>query len=503
MRSLPLLATLCLATFASAQGTQIGQPAFASTFSGSLTRGFWFTCPVDCVLTELQVPNESSQPNQVVEVIDFGFSAPPTYPATAVGTTLFYNNSTAAGTWIQANVNLLAGHNIGILGACNPSLGSATSNNSYSTTTSGSYDTRIWGFPISLRRFGTQFGIASSGPGQQCWTENATVSRVLVRLSQEQAPMPAFSSTFTSSLTRGFYFQAPVTSRITSLLVPNESGQPNQVVEVIDFGGSAPPAYPGTATGTQLFYNNSTPAGTVIPCNVTLFAGRWYGVLGACNPSAGSATSANSYAGAGPFSGNIMGLYPFNAARLLTQSGIASNGGNQPCSSENAFNIGRVYVGFSGAGTTNGGNNDYYSTTTGWPAFGVSAPGPLNGIQVGSPSFTVNGPNSAAGGIAMALLNFGILAQPGTTCMAPGGGAFGGLPAVPACGGSTNLSWDLAQSPLGSFVFFYGTPNASGNISTTINIPGFAGVFGSTQAYVFDFVAGFGVSEAYNWRIVP
>ena len=66
-------------------------------------------------------------------------------------------------------------------------------------------------------------------------------------------PLPPFNNTFTASLTRGFWFQAPVPFVIVGLAVPNESGQSHQVVEVIDLGAAPPPAYPGTVTGTQLF----------------------------------------------------------------------------------------------------------------------------------------------------------------------------------------------------------------------------------------------------------
>ena len=67
-----------------------------------------------------------------------------------------------------------------------------------------------------------------------------------VAIAQTPIAIPAFSSTFTSSLTRGFYFQAPVACIITGLEVPNEALQPFQVVEVLDLGTTPPPAYPTT-----------------------------------------------------------------------------------------------------------------------------------------------------------------------------------------------------------------------------------------------------------------
>ncbi len=165
----------------------------------------------------------------------------------------------------------------------------------------------------------------------------------------QQLPIPTFGSTFTSTLTRGFWFQAPTAFTITGLMVPNEAMQPNQVVEVINLG-AAPPAYPATVTGTQLFYDNTTPAGTIIACSIPVSPGDYIGILGACNDTPASANSYNSYASsAGPFASSILGQ-PVTLTRFLTQSGIASNGGNQPCSEESTGALGRVEVYIGGVG---------------------------------------------------------------------------------------------------------------------------------------------------------
>lgn len=158
-----------------------------------------------------------------------------------------------------------------------------------------------------------------------------------------QMPVPAFSSTFTSTLTRGFFFQAPVGFFITGLQVYNEAAQPNQVVEVIDFGTTQPPAYPGTVIGTSLFYDNTSPSNTVIPCSVTCAPGNWYGILGACTASQGNSTSYNSYAVPGPYTSDILGN-PVQIARMGTQIGLAASGPNQPCWTEVAGSIARVDV---------------------------------------------------------------------------------------------------------------------------------------------------------------
>jgi hypothetical protein len=167
-----------------------------------------------------------------------------------------------------------------------------------------------------------------------------------------QIPLPAFGYTYTANQTRGYWFQAPVGFTIQGLQVPNEAGQFFQVVEVIDLGAAPPPAYPGTVTGTQLFYSNSVATGNIIPCGIPIAPGAYIGILGACTSSVGNATSYNSYAGAlGPFVSNILGN-PVTLTRFGTQSGIASNGGNQPCWQEAAYNISRVemYVGTGSGG---------------------------------------------------------------------------------------------------------------------------------------------------------
>ncbi|MCA8950775.1 MAG: PKD domain-containing protein, partial [Planctomycetes bacterium] len=174
----------------------------------------------------------------------------------------------------------------------------------------------------------------------------ATALLALAVLGRAQAPiaLPAFGNTFSGTLTRGFWFTSPVDCVITGLRVPNEAAQPNQVVEVVDLGTVPPPVFPGTVTGTQLFYDNATPAGTHIPTSIALVAGNVYGVLGACNPSLGSAQSFSSYGTpAGPFTTSILGN-SVQLTRFATQSGIAQNGGNQPCYQDPSGPIARVFV---------------------------------------------------------------------------------------------------------------------------------------------------------------
>ncbi|MCA8953793.1 MAG: PKD domain-containing protein [Planctomycetes bacterium] len=160
--------------------------------------------------------------------------------------------------------------------------------------------------------------------------------------AQTPIAMPPFQSTYVAAAARGFYFFCPTACVITGLEAPNEAAQPNQVVEVLDFGGLPPAPFPATtAPVSQLFYDNAVPAGTKVSASVALQAGRFYGIFGCCTDALGSATSYSSY-GNGPFTTSIQGI-PVVLNRLVTQSGIASNGGNQPCSSSTG-RIGRVLV---------------------------------------------------------------------------------------------------------------------------------------------------------------
>jgi hypothetical protein len=164
-----------------------------------------------------------------------------------------------------------------------------------------------------------------------------------------QMPLPPFGNTYTANATRGFWFQAPTSFVITGLAVPNEALQTFQAIEVIDLGAGPPPAYPGTVTGTQLYYSNNTPAGSIVPVSIPITAGSHIGILGVCTASVGAPLSYNSYtAQLGPFQSDILGN-PTTITRFGTQFGIGA-GGNQPCWQEAAFNVSRIEVYVTPAG---------------------------------------------------------------------------------------------------------------------------------------------------------
>jgi len=213
-----------------------------------------------------------------------------------------------------------------------------------------------------------------------------------------QLPIPAFSSTFSSpTLTRGFCFQSPVAITIIGLRVPDESAQGVQCVE-LTLHPAMPPAYPATTSVTQSFFASNVPSNQIIPCVVPVQANEWVGVLGAC----GNATMANSYAAAGTFQSDVLGI-PVTLTRMLTQTNLSTTGGNQPLSTEAGGSIGRVEVYY----TTAGGNIAQVGafgagcldqTSTFYETF---APGTfdLSGTAPGSNSLLLN--PTGAGGYAV------------------------------------------------------------------------------------------------------
>ena len=193
-------ALLALASFAATAAAQspIAMPAFQNTFTASLTRGFWFRAPVDCVITGLEAPNEAAQPFQVLAVIDFGTAAPSQFPTTTTGSVLFYDNTTPAGTKVPTHIALSANSYYGVFGVCNDTQGSATSYNSYGPP--GPFTTTILGNQTVLSRLGTQTGIAGSpiavnNPSWNCWDEPAlSLGRVLVDIAPATGAFANFSA---------------------------------------------------------------------------------------------------------------------------------------------------------------------------------------------------------------------------------------------------------------------------------------------------------------------
>ncbi|HEU4420095.1 MAG TPA: PKD domain-containing protein, partial [Planctomycetota bacterium] len=150
-------------------------PAFGSTFSGQLTRGFWFQSPTRFSVISARVPDETSNGTQNVAIFRLA-AAPPVYATTATGGLEFVSLSQPSASPIPCAVSFDAGEFVGVLGAC----GTTTMQNSYATPV-GPFASSVLGQSTTLTRFGTQFNINTSGPNQAYWQEPAAaISRVVL-----------------------------------------------------------------------------------------------------------------------------------------------------------------------------------------------------------------------------------------------------------------------------------------------------------------------------------
>ncbi len=158
-------------------------------------------------------------------------------------------------------------------------------------------------------------------------------------LGQGMIPLPKFLRTFSAaSLTRGFYFKAPVAFTIIGLRVPDETkfGKQNVAVYLMN---TQPPAYPTTASTPPVFYKAGIPSAAIIPCNIQVKAGQYVGILGACGDTS---IMHNSY-GTGNYQSQVLGK-PINLLRFITQSNLVTKAGKVQYSSNGNFEIGRVEV---------------------------------------------------------------------------------------------------------------------------------------------------------------
>ncbi len=141
--------------------TPIGLPTFASNYSASQARGFWFTSPTTTVITGLRVPTDIGTANQFVYVVKWS-SAPPTYPASGSNYIVLGKFLDVPGLdTIKCGIPINTGDIIGVLGV-RGSTASPTSNMSYGA---GGYTTTISGNPVTLYRFMDQTDITTNPIG--------------------------------------------------------------------------------------------------------------------------------------------------------------------------------------------------------------------------------------------------------------------------------------------------------------------------------------------------
>ena len=141
--------------------TELDIGPYGSTFSSpSLSRGFYFTAPMNFTILELRVPPDVGTDPQNIQVIRFNSGPPPMWTAdTTDFVTLGYWSGVPGTGWIAVNIPVLAGDIIGILGT----RGTTTMLNSYGQT--DDYATTIFGQPVTLYRVFYQGNINTSQAG--------------------------------------------------------------------------------------------------------------------------------------------------------------------------------------------------------------------------------------------------------------------------------------------------------------------------------------------------
>ena len=155
------------------QGTQNSSaflPSHGNNYVGNV-RGYWFTSPVDMIITGFWIPTEGSTANQNVEIVIFDNQTPP--PLFSAGTT---NAFTSQGYWnnypaydtIDACIQVSAGDVIGI-------YGQRGAQNSYGTSP---FVSDIAGNAVTFTRSGMQQQLQTNQMAN-IWQENSgSISRV-------------------------------------------------------------------------------------------------------------------------------------------------------------------------------------------------------------------------------------------------------------------------------------------------------------------------------------
>ena len=159
---------------------QIDLPEQTSPFGGPSVRGYWFTAPKDFAITGVEVPTDASEGNQSIAVVRFT-AEPPLFSATTDDfEVLFLTQDDSATGMIPTYIEIASGDVIGVLGSRN-GVGSYAAGAPLASS--------IDGLPISLRRLGMQFPLASTAP-QQLYTEEAgSISRVRLFYGPVDDPM--------------------------------------------------------------------------------------------------------------------------------------------------------------------------------------------------------------------------------------------------------------------------------------------------------------------------
>jgi hypothetical protein len=162
------------------------------------------------------------------------------------------------------------------------------------------------------------------------------VSRA-VSARADDLPLPAYSNTFTSDLSRGYWFTSPHDLLVTGLRVPTDIGTQPQNIHIMRLN-VAPPFYSASSSDfTTLGYFAGVSGTSFIDTDITIHSGDIVGVLG----TRGTGTTMhNSYSTANQFNSSIFGT-PVMLKRLLYQGSI-STGPATAVSTEDSNPLSRV-----------------------------------------------------------------------------------------------------------------------------------------------------------------
>lgn len=166
-------------------------------------------------------------------------------------------------------------------------------------------------------------------------------SKVGAQLCNQTMNVGPHTTTYTSTMVRGYYFTAPISFTICELYVPDDINTQMQHVEVVRFTAGPPPAWSATTNNfVSLFNQTQWVPNTPIPCSITVNAGDIIGIYGA---RGNTTTMYNSYSSSS-FAATIAGN-PVTLRRSGMQFTLFGSSMHDIWSEVN-YSIGRIIMGY-------------------------------------------------------------------------------------------------------------------------------------------------------------
>jgi hypothetical protein len=179
------------------------------------------------------------------------------------------------------------------------------------------------------------FIVDESAPSASDGSIDLTVSGGTISCAQDSVLAGSHTSSYTSSFTRGYWFQAQSNFVVTGMMAATDGNAAaatatEQSVAIVDYGTVAPTAafaLPSSVVHYGSYAEYGAPANQMIniPGGFACVAGNYYGVIGYAY-DAGSSTGYNSYATPAPIV-DIAGM-PTQLSRLGIQGSITAYSGN-------------------------------------------------------------------------------------------------------------------------------------------------------------------------------